>query len=228
MWSVDTVPSSNVVLPVECAPAETVLSHQYVRTGGVGTGDIKMFDLGLLSVATFGGQTGQNNVVGELWVSYDIELLKPQLSLDNSPEIFFASTTTASTSLQPLGGFAVGAYAGNTMQGVTITGGNTINFSSLVGPGYQLNIAWGGSSLVTTCPAPSYAGSVTPGIGIVPYTSLYFTPNGSTTAELFFNLWFNVGTTGGTITFGAAGTIPVTGQSVLFITPVSPQVPSAA
>lgn len=80
MWSVDTVPSTNVVLPVECAPAETVLTHQYIRTGGVGTGDIKMFDLGLLSVATQGGQSGQNNIVGELWVSYDVELFKPQLS----------------------------------------------------------------------------------------------------------------------------------------------------
>jgi hypothetical protein len=79
MWSVDTVPSSSIVLPVECSPAETPMSHQYVRTGTV-TGDIKFFDLCTLSVATAGGQTGQNNVVGELWVSYDIELFKPQVS----------------------------------------------------------------------------------------------------------------------------------------------------
>jgi len=79
MWSVDTIPSASVVLPVECSPAETPMSHQYVRTGSV-TGDIKFFDLCTLSVATSGGQTGQNNVVGELWVSYDIELFKPQVS----------------------------------------------------------------------------------------------------------------------------------------------------
>lgn len=79
MWSVDTVPSQNVVLPIECAPAETVLTKQYVRSGTV-TGDIKLYDLATLSVATFGGQSGQTNVVGELWVSYDVELAKPQLS----------------------------------------------------------------------------------------------------------------------------------------------------
>jgi len=79
MWSVDTVPSQNVVLPVECSPTETVLTNQYVRSGTV-TGDIKLFDLCSLSVATFGGQSGQTNVVGELWVSYDVELRKPQLA----------------------------------------------------------------------------------------------------------------------------------------------------
>jgi hypothetical protein len=79
MWSVDTVPSSSIVLPVECAPAETVLPMQYVRTGSV-TGDIKLFDLATITVATQGGQSGQNNVVGELWVSYDVELRKPQVS----------------------------------------------------------------------------------------------------------------------------------------------------
>jgi hypothetical protein len=79
MWSVDTVPSQNTVLPVECAPAETVLPKQYIRTGAV-TGDIKLFDLCTLTVATFGAQTGQNNVVGELWASYDVELCKPQVS----------------------------------------------------------------------------------------------------------------------------------------------------
>lgn len=79
MWSVDTVPSQNVILPVECNPAETTLPRQYVRTGSV-TGDIKLFDLCQLVVATYGAQTSQNNVVGELWVSYDVELSKPQLA----------------------------------------------------------------------------------------------------------------------------------------------------
>jgi hypothetical protein len=79
MWSVDTVPSQNVILPIECSPQETVLTNQYVRSGTV-TGDIKLFDLASLTVATFGGQSGQTNVIGELWVSYDVEFRKPQLS----------------------------------------------------------------------------------------------------------------------------------------------------
>jgi len=79
MWSVDTVPSQNTILPIECSPTETVLTNQYVRSGTV-TGDIKLFDLASLTVATFGGQTGQTNVVGELWASYDVEFRKPQLS----------------------------------------------------------------------------------------------------------------------------------------------------
>jgi hypothetical protein len=225
MWSVDTVPSSNVVLPVECAPAETVLTHQYIRTGGIGTGDVKMFDLGVLSVATFGAQTGQTNVIGELWVSYEVELLKPQLSVAESGSLFFASTSTTFTSSSPTGGFSAGAYAGNTLQGITITG-NTINFSTLNGPGfYQIQITWAGSNTTTTAPSVTASGGLSVPSAVTPYNSVIFTPNGSATAQFFMDVFVFCNTLGGTLTFGSSGTIPTTGQSYLLIQPVSSSLP---
>jgi len=222
MWSVDTVPSSSVVLPIECGPAETVLKHQYIRTGGVGTGDIKMFDLALLSVATFGGQTGQTNVVGELWVSYEVELLKPQLSLSSQGGTFFAATSTSPTSALPLTGFAAGIYAGSTLSGISLTN-NSITFSSLTGSAsYQILIYWGGAGVTTTNPVPTVSGGLTLATAVAPYTASLLAPTngatGSGTIILINNV--NVNASGGTITYGAAGNIPLGGQSFLYILPV--------
>lgn len=100
MWSVDTVPSQNAILPVECAPKENPFQVQYVRSTAP-TGDIKMYDLGTLTIATAGGQTGQTNVVGELWVSYEVELRKPQVSTLLSGLTFFHATITAYTTVSP-------------------------------------------------------------------------------------------------------------------------------
>lgn len=80
MWSVDTVPSQNCILPVECAPKENPFQIQYVRNFLAPPGDIKMYDLGTLVVATSGGQPLQTNVIGEIWVSYEVELRKPLIA----------------------------------------------------------------------------------------------------------------------------------------------------
>jgi len=79
MWSADSKPSNDALMPVECAPDENPFKIQYVRGAGAIAGDIKMYDIGNLTVATAGGQAGQTNVVGELWASYEVQLRKPQI-----------------------------------------------------------------------------------------------------------------------------------------------------
>jgi hypothetical protein len=79
MWSVDTKPSCNVVLPIECSPAENPLSIQYIRANAVPAGqDTKLYDLASVTVATYGSQAVCD--IGELWASYEVVLRKPQLS----------------------------------------------------------------------------------------------------------------------------------------------------
>lgn len=69
---------SNFMHPVECAPSENVLSTQYIRTTAVPTGqDARFYDLGLFQIATVGQQAAVT--IGELWVSYEVELRKPRL-----------------------------------------------------------------------------------------------------------------------------------------------------
>jgi len=77
MWATDCKTSEDCILPIECAPRENPMSVQYIRTGPP-TGDIKLFDLCTLTVATQGSQGA--NIVGELWASYEIEFYKPKVS----------------------------------------------------------------------------------------------------------------------------------------------------
>ncbi len=75
-WSVDTKPSESVILPIECAPSESPMKHLYVRTAPTQANqDVKFYDLCKVTVATFGMQAVAT--IGELWVTYDIELRKP-------------------------------------------------------------------------------------------------------------------------------------------------------
>jgi len=230
MWSVDAVPSSNAILPVECSPQETVLSHQYVRSGGIGTGDIKMFDLGLLTVATYGGQSGQNNVVGELWASYDVDLLKPQIGdlANDSEQPFFAGDSTTSANATPFLG--VVPYATNTLTSVSVTSGNGITFTNLTSPGiYSIFMSWASDSSTTiTQPTFTFIGGVRAANYPGNYNSVLGAPtNGAATYSLFMQMYVYVSSAGGGIVSSTA-VLPITGASpnfIIFINPVGPGSP---
>lgn len=71
-------PSEDIYHPIECARSVNPVSELYVRTGGVPSGqDPRLYDLGLFQLATVGMQAAA--VIGELWVTYDIEFFKPIL-----------------------------------------------------------------------------------------------------------------------------------------------------
>ena len=70
-------PSVSFYHPIECAPRDVANPLYYIRSGAVPQGsDARLYDLGTLNVATF-GIASANVVVGELWATYEIELLKP-------------------------------------------------------------------------------------------------------------------------------------------------------
>jgi len=71
-------PSRNLMHPIECAKLETPASVLFTRPGPVTTGDLRLYDWGNFYIATVGMQ-GTSVNVGELWVTYDITLLKPKL-----------------------------------------------------------------------------------------------------------------------------------------------------
>jgi hypothetical protein len=72
--------SASVMHPIECARGETPISCLYTRGGDAPAGsDLRLYDLGKFSIATIGQQAAAT--IGELWVTYEIELLKPQLDV---------------------------------------------------------------------------------------------------------------------------------------------------
>jgi hypothetical protein len=74
------MPSETFVHPIECDPKENPFKIQYVRTGSLSASDNPLlYDLGTTWIATSGMQT-DGQVLGDLWVTYEMELRKPVIS----------------------------------------------------------------------------------------------------------------------------------------------------
>lgn len=87
----ESVPSEPFAHPVECDPRENPFNVQYVRTGAVPSGDsVLLYDLGTTHVAV-SGQASNDTVLGDLWVTYEIELKKPILESNVTSRISSAS-----------------------------------------------------------------------------------------------------------------------------------------
>jgi hypothetical protein len=160
-FCVSTKPSQSILHPIECAPGAGRAEFLYVRTPGSESGamqDARLYDWGKTQVATVGlpGTTG--NVLGELWVSYDIELTKPILA----PELFpgtgeisgTSSWTTATQNTNP--GFnqslifiSPGGLAGNDVAAMHISSTVlNVSFLTIDRPGiYQIMLRYTGSSI---------------------------------------------------------------------------------
>jgi hypothetical protein len=71
-------PYENAIHPVECAPDTMPVHELYVRSTGITSSDLRFNDLGNFQVAVT-GCPANGGKIGELWLSYEIELLKPRL-----------------------------------------------------------------------------------------------------------------------------------------------------
>lgn len=77
MYTTSCVPCDSMLHPIECDPSSKVLREQYIRYGTT-TDNLRWDDLGKMTIATEGMQA-DNVALGELWVTYDVELIKPRI-----------------------------------------------------------------------------------------------------------------------------------------------------
>lgn len=90
-WATEARPSEPFCHPIECDPKENPFNVQYVRNSSVSsTENILMYDLGVTTVATT-GCPASNNVLGDLWCTYEIELKKPKLAVVTTESALTAS-----------------------------------------------------------------------------------------------------------------------------------------
>jgi hypothetical protein len=95
--AVSTAPSYSAACGIECKSNQTTLTKQYVRVGAIPSGaDIRMYDMANFQIATVGMQAAAT--IGELWVSYRVELLKPKLATPVGQQLPAARFTFAATS----------------------------------------------------------------------------------------------------------------------------------
>jgi len=102
-FSQSTVPSNSVLHPIECDPSQTQcggIFNMYIPGGE--SGDVRLYDLGRFSIATVGMQAA-NTVIGELWVSYKICLLKPRITGVTEVADHWTLEASSITATEPLG-----------------------------------------------------------------------------------------------------------------------------
>lgn len=79
-FAVSAKPSLNLIHAIECDPKVTGLDTLYVRDPAYDTGepnDRRFYDYGKFQFATQGLPGTPGSSMGELWITYDIELMKP-------------------------------------------------------------------------------------------------------------------------------------------------------
>nr|WRQ65516.1 structural protein [Tolivirales sp.] len=81
-YAVSAKPSLSQLHAVECDPKLTVSDVKYIRNASSSTTvsqDARFYDHGSFQIATVGLSATAGQVLGELWVTYDIKLLKPEI-----------------------------------------------------------------------------------------------------------------------------------------------------
>lgn len=157
----DSIPSEEFCHPIECDPKENPYNVQYVRTGAVPSGeDPKTYDLGITRIATKGIPAAAT-VLGEIWVSYEVELKKPQITGSNSQSVksaMVAGDGTAPTTSSLCGSAPLyqDNFLGVTLAGktVTIPAGSAGTYLLTFGPygsGITATVAFSAVTAVTNC-----------------------------------------------------------------------------
>lgn len=91
-WSGESVPNDTFAHPVECDPAENPFNVQYVRSDEVPTNDSQLlYDLGVTHLCV-AGQQADGYTLGDLWVTYEVELKKPIVASNVTSQYQITST----------------------------------------------------------------------------------------------------------------------------------------
>jgi len=218
--------SSSMYHPIECARSQDVLQELYIRSGS-NPQDPRFTDFGNFALATVGQQASSVNI-GELWVTYEIELMKPVMDqAQGSGELYTGhintpSNVTVSNFFSNTSGIAI--ITGNLGLSISISA-NSVKFPPWFGPGQSLFC-----SIVVT--GTGTASVVLPSISVTGMTATASWQNDSisgptnvgVSSVLFVNYIFNVTATSPTLTIGAGtGTFPTgTVSSDIYFTSILP------
>jgi len=108
-WACESSPVEAFCHPIECAPKENPFNIHYTRTAPVPANDSPLlYDMGVTYVATSGMPAG-GNVVGDLWVTYEIEFSKPLVASNTTSTVL--SGTMQVPEPVPAAWFGAGNYA---------------------------------------------------------------------------------------------------------------------
>lgn len=173
-------PSHSVLHPIECARSQSVLNELYVRPSALPVGeDIKTYDMGDFQIASQGiplGAAGAPVNLGELWVTYQISLLKPKIpslgpaSYSDSGWAHFNTNNLVGqfTAAAPLAGGSgnasnsLFALPQNNIVGIGFTPNSITIPLAAVPMRYMIDLWWTGDNAASNFNAPA-TGAITNG-----------------------------------------------------------------
>lgn len=152
----EVVPCDSMAHPIECDPKENPFNVMYIRTGAIPPGEnLLMYDLGITHLAVSGCQT-TGNVIGDLWVTYEIELKKPLIASNVTYGTLSAGGLLTGVGLTlPLPFGTVARTLVGSLPAVTLN--NTITLPKGSVGKYQVWVAVAGSTLVATYGTTTFA-----------------------------------------------------------------------
>lgn len=220
-YSCSGAPSRDLVHPIECDPAELVIKNLYLRYGEVPSAqDKRFYDLGTFYIATVGMQAAAT--IGELWVTYDVELRKPRFDgIGSSPFTYFISNSSYTNT--DIFGPVQTTAKGNLAMTITATNGgyDTLNFPTWLSNGsFLVTIGWAGTSAACTMGTPTYTScNVTTHTIFSGSLGTFNSVSSTTSAKVTYTAIINVTASGAKISYATA-TLPTSGATV-FISVVS-------
>jgi len=101
VWGTSSSPDKNNIMFFECAPSKSNSGTKFIRSAALPANqDINNYDLCRLDIAVQ-GQAAANQILGELWITYDLLFLKPQVGQSfgsTLPSAHIACTGTVTNS----------------------------------------------------------------------------------------------------------------------------------
>lgn len=209
-WSNSRKPSVSFIHPIECKASYNPNNLYYTRAAGVPPGaDPARFDFCKFCIATEGMQAA-GGVLGELWITYEIELFKQQYHPLVYTDHFRLTGVAAAT---PLGTGTDLVNAANVARGGTL--GGSINTAGTI---YSFPANVGSGLYLVQYQAAGVLGPLT-GTGIV-LTNCAYAPimqngltgtnaNAGTTSPIYIHIMYvRVLAQGATIQWGVVGVFP--------------------
>ena len=139
-------PSEDMFIPVECKPVLNPLGEYFVRDSPLTSSqNANFYDLGVVTIAVGGNPTG-GVVLGELWVTYEVELAKPAMDLvTNDVDGARLMSPTGTASATPWGVTDSNVYSFNTLGAYTSAVSNKLIIPPNNYKYYYIHIDWQGT-----------------------------------------------------------------------------------
>lgn len=143
-------PSKSFPHWIECKPDTVPVNELYVRAGlPPANADKRLYDHGVVTLAV-GGNTADGVVIGELWITYDLEVYLPKTSDATGENIlFFDAQLGTPTNAQPLGSATWTPTVKCTFSPVLNTTAQTVTFPNGLRGEFLIRFIWQSSVGVT-------------------------------------------------------------------------------